>query len=85
LVAGVDLEHPEAHPEPGKTGLRFLDHDFLRGRAGRPAAVRPGLQPEDGRHRGDVQPGPGAVQHPVEQVLHLPAGGEQQVALYSAW
>jgi hypothetical protein len=35
LGVGLDLEHPEADPEPGKTGLRFLDHDFLRGRAAR--------------------------------------------------
>ena len=43
-------------------------------------AVRPGLEAEDGADRRDVQPGPGAVQDPVEQGLHLRAGFKQQVA-----
>ena len=47
---------------------RFLDHDCLRGRAGCPVAVRPVLQPEQGPQRRDVQPGPGPVQRPVEQL-----------------
>jgi hypothetical protein len=54
LGVGLDLEHPEADAEPGKAVLRFLDHDFLRGRAGCPAAMRPTLQPEDGPHRGSA-------------------------------
>src|SRR5207237_6384751 len=45
----------------------------------RAVTVRPVLQAEDGPDRRDVQPGPGPVQHPVEQVLHLRAGLEQQV------
>ncbi len=42
--------------------------------------VRPVLQAEDGADCRDVQPRAGPVQHPVEQGLHLRAGGEQQVA-----
>ena len=42
--------------------------------------MRPVLQPGQDAQRGDVQPGPGPVQDPVKQVLHLAAGAEQQVA-----
>ena len=39
----------------------------------------PRLEAEQGPQRRDVQPGPGPVQDPVEQLLHLRAGAEQQV------
>jgi len=77
---GLELEQPEADPEPGQAILRFLDHGFLRGGPGRTVAVRPVLQAEQGPQRGDVQPGPGPVQDPVKQVLHLATGAKQQVA-----
>jgi hypothetical protein len=80
LGVGLELEQPEADPEPGQAVLGVLDHDFLRGRAGRPVVVGPVLQAEQRPQRGDVQPGPGPVADAVKQVLHLGAGAEQQVA-----
>jgi hypothetical protein len=66
LGVGLELEQPEANPEPGQAVLRFLDHDLLRGRAGRPLAVGPVLQAEQDTQRRDVQPGPGPVADPVK-------------------
>jgi hypothetical protein len=77
---GLQLQQPEADPEPGQAILRFLDHDVLRGRPGCPVPVRPAVQAEQGPQRRDIQAGPGPVQHPVKQVLHLSAGAKQQVA-----
>jgi hypothetical protein len=51
---------------------RCLDHGFDRG-GGQPVVVGSGLGAEDGAHRGHVQAGAGAVDHPVEQLLHLRA------------
>src|SRR6266568_837511 len=85
LGAGLALEQPEADPEPGQAVLGVLDHDLLRGRAGRPVAVRPVLQAEQGPQGGDVQPGPGPVEDPVKQVFHLSAGPDSRLRLYSAW
>ena len=80
LGVGLALEQPEADPEPGQAVLGVLDHDLLRGRAGRPVVMRPVLQAEQGPQGRDVQPGPGPVDNPVKQVFHLSAGAEQQVA-----
>ena len=41
--------------------------------------MRSRLEPEQRPDRRDVQPGPGPVQHPVKQLLHLRAGFKQQV------
>src|SRR6266851_1572280 len=79
-LVGLHLQAPEGALEPGQAVLGFLDHGFLRRRAGRAVAVRPVLQSEQGPQGRDVQPGPGSVDDPAGQVLHLPAGGEQQVA-----
>jgi len=79
LGVGLQLQAPEADPEPAEAVLRFLDHDVLRRRPAGPVPVGPRLEAEQGPHRGDVQPGPGPVHDPVKQDLHLPAGPEQQV------
>ena len=79
LGIGLQLQAPEADPEPAQPIPWFLDHDLLRRRPGLAGAVRPRVEPEQGPDRRDVQPGPGPVQDPVEQVLHLRPGLKQQV------
>src|SRR5260370_35115592 len=48
LGVGLALEQPEADAEPGQAVLGVLDHDLLRGRAGRPVVMRPVVQAEQG-------------------------------------
>ena len=79
LGVGLQLEPPEADPEPAEPVPWFLDHDLLRRRAVLAVVMGPRLEPEQGPDRRDVQPGPGPVQDPVEQGLHLRPGSEQQV------
>jgi hypothetical protein len=81
LAFGVRLDGqaPEGDLEPGQVVARCLDHGFDRGGT-RAGAVRPVFGAEDGAHRGHVQAGAGPVHDAVEQVLHLRAGAEQQVA-----
>ena len=80
LGVGLDLELAEQDPEPGQGVPWCPGHDLLRGRPGRPVAVRALLQPEDGPHRGDVQPRAGPVDDPAGEFFHLGAVAEQQVA-----
>jgi hypothetical protein len=74
LGVGLALEQPGADPEPGQAVLGVPGHDLLRGRASRPVVMRPVLAAEQGPQGRDVQPGPGPVDNPVKQVLHLSAG-----------
>ena len=55
------LQRPEADAEPGQAALRFLDHDFLRGRPGHPVLVRPGgVLRDQGTFRADRHAAAGA-------------------------
>jgi hypothetical protein len=76
---GARANRPPTTSRPTIVHPWLLDHDLLRRRAGLAVAVRPGLQAEQGADRRDVQPGPGPVQDPVEQGLHLRAGLKQHV------
>jgi len=77
---GLELEQPEADPEPGQAIPWFLDHDLLRGRPAVAVVMWPCAEAERPAQRRDVEPGADPVADPLEQLLHRGAGGEQQVA-----
>ena len=80
LTFGVGLQgqRPEVDLEQGQA-IPSLDHDCECGWPGRPVGVGTVLRAEQrlqGRH---VEPCPGPVDHPVEDLLHPPAGPKHQV------
>ena len=65
--------------ELGQVIRRCLDRDLQPRRPAAPRGARPHLGAEQRAHLGHIQPGPGPVHRGVKDVLHLPAGGKQQV------
>jgi hypothetical protein len=71
---------PEVDLEFGQVIRRCLDRDLQPRRPPAPRGPRAHLGAGQRAHLADIQPGPRPVHHGVKDVLHLPAGGKQQVA-----
>ena len=78
---GLQRQVPEVELEQGQVEPRCLDHGGeLQGQVGGAVAAGALFGAEQGPQDRHVQPGAGAVDHPVEHLVHLGADGEQQVA-----
>ena len=66
--------------ELGQVIRRCLDRDLQPGRPAAAGGARAHLGAEQRDHLRDIQAGPGPAHRGVKDVLHLPAGAEQQVA-----
>jgi hypothetical protein len=75
----LPVSSPEVQLEHGQVVGRCLDRG-LDGRSVAAGAAGTLRGPEDGANPGHVQPGPGPVDHRVEDLLHPVAVGEDQVA-----